>query len=332
MMNQELSQEQWSELLAEEKREAEAGNVEAMYNTAMLIRFHNNDDNIEDSFPYFKMAADHGCVESAGIVGDTYYDAGDEVNALKYYKQAADGGDETSQQMVGALYMLDASMKEGWESRKQDLLAEKYLRLAALKNLGPSQRGLFELMRKYQRQQKEAGISDDAIYSKLTKNALHWLACAYLNGEEKAIEYVEEKGLLKTAPHILEEARNAGPYGYEPGYFEKNVLEELNIDEVNNVSQIKKTNGGCYIATAVYGSYDCPQVWVLRRYRDYSLSQKWCGRAFIRVYYFISPFVVKCFGRTKWFQKFWREKLNKLVDSLKERGIKDTPYCDKKWK
>ena len=31
-----------------------------------------------------------------------------------------------------------------------------------------------------------------------------------------------------------------------------------------------KSSGGCYVATAVYGSYDCPQVWTLRRYRDYT--------------------------------------------------------------
>ena len=29
------------------------------------------------------------------------------------------------------------------------------------------------------------------------------------------------------------------------------------------------SSGGCYVATAVYGSYDCPEVWVLRRYRDF---------------------------------------------------------------
>lgn len=28
------------------------------------------------------------------------------------------------------------------------------------------------------------------------------------------------------------------------------------------------SNNGCYIATCVYGSYDCPQVWILRRFRD----------------------------------------------------------------
>ena len=53
---------------------------------------------------------------------------------------------------------------------------------------------------------------------------------------------------------------------------------------------------GCYVATAVYGSYDCPQVWTLRRFRDYTLAETWYGRAFIRAYYAVSPTLVKWFG------------------------------------
>ncbi|MFR6096121.1 MAG: CFI-box-CTERM domain-containing protein [Dysosmobacter welbionis] len=60
---------------------------------------------------------------------------------------------------------------------------------------------------------------------------------------------------------------------------------------------------GCYIATAVYGSYDCPQVWTLRRFRDHTLAASWYGRTFLHAYYAVSPTLVKWFGRTAWFQK-----------------------------
>jgi len=33
------------------------------------------------------------------------------------------------------------------------------------------------------------------------------------------------------------------------------------------------SSAGCYIATAVYGSYNCPEVWTLRRYRDIKLKK-----------------------------------------------------------
>lgn len=92
-----------------------------------------------------------------------------------------------------------------------------------------------------------------------------------------------------------------------------------------------KVKGGCYVATAVYGSYDCPQVWTLRRYRDYTLAETWYGRAFIRTYYAISPTLVKWFGHTEWFKNMWKDKLDRMVTNLKTDGFEDTPYEDKQW-
>ncbi len=90
-------------------------------------------------------------------------------------------------------------------------------------------------------------------------------------------------------------------------------------------------SGGCYVATAVYGSYDCPQVWTLRRYRDYDLAETWYGRAFIRTYYAISPTLVKWFGDTEWFKKMWRGKLDRMVKDLQDKGYESTPYEDRNW-
>lgn len=86
--------------------------------------------------------------------------------------------------------------------------------------------------------------------------------------------------------------------------------------------------GGCYIATAVYGSYNCPQVWTLRRFRDYTLAPTWYGRAFIRTYYAVSPTLVRWFGKTKWFQSLWKPVLNNMVYKLNSLGVEDTPYED----
>jgi hypothetical protein len=86
--------------------------------------------------------------------------------------------------------------------------------------------------------------------------------------------------------------------------------------------------GSCYIATAVYGSYDCPQVWVLRRYRDYTLAESWFGRAFIHAYYAISPTLVKWFGQNIWFIKFWRNILDRKIKNLRMNGIEDSLYDD----
>ena len=101
------------------------------------------------------------------------------------------------------------------------------------------------------------------------------------------------------------------------------------MDSLRNPGSSSKS--GCYVATAVYGSYDCPQVWTLRRYRDCTLAESLFGRAFIRVYYAVSPTVVKWFGKKMWFNHFWRGILDRKIENLRKRGIDDTPYADRVW-
>ena len=88
---------------------------------------------------------------------------------------------------------------------------------------------------------------------------------------------------------------------------------------------------GCYVATCVYGSYDCPEVWTLRRYRDYTLGSTWYGRAFIRTYYAFSPTLVKWFGQTAWFKKMWKTPLDNMIKKLEAMGVENTPYEDQEW-
>lgn len=100
-------------------------------------------------------------------------------------------------------------------------------------------------------------------------------------------------------------------------------------DREHEYAAQKRAAGGCYIATCVYGSYDCPQVWTLRRFRDNTLASTWYGRMFIRIYYAISPKLVSMFGKTIWFKQFWQHKLDRLVSKLQNEGVADTPYSDK---
>ena len=113
-------------------------------------------------------------------------------------------------------------------------------------------------------------------------------------------------------------------------YAEK-VHELDDTFEVPSIESKTNSSGGCYVATAVYGSYDCPQVWTLRRYRDYTLAETWYGRAFIRTYYAISPTLVKWFGHTDWFKNMWRGKLDRMVSDLQSKGVESTPYEDREW-
>ena len=134
--------------------------------------------------------------------------------------------------------------------------------------------------------------------------------------------------------------------GYQIEYTLTDEAKKLRIDDVMDCHQrIKEldpsyeipsrpsaaTPGGCYVATCVYGSYDCPEVWTLRRFRDFTLAESWYGRAFIRTYYAISPTLVKWFGKTTWFKKLFLSPLNRLVNKLQNNGVENTPYEDRAW-
>ena len=86
---------------------------------------------------------------------------------------------------------------------------------------------------------------------------------------------------------------------------------------------------GCYIATCVYGSYDCPQVWTLRRFRDDGLRKCVLGRAFVKLYYKTSPQLVQKLGRYEAFRLVNRAWLDRFVKRLQERGYTDRPYEDR---
>jgi hypothetical protein len=89
-------------------------------------------------------------------------------------------------------------------------------------------------------------------------------------------------------------------------------------------------SGGCYVATCVYGSYDCPEVWTLRRYRDNELTRSKQGRVFIRLYYAISPRIVKVFGNSVWFNSLGKFFVSKVVRTLQNKGFEGSPYIDSK--
>ena len=100
---------------------------------------------------------------------------------------------------------------------------------------------------------------------------------------------------------------------------------------VSAAQATSSSSGGCYVATCVYGSYDCPEVWTLRRFRDYDLAETRAGRAFIKAYYAVSPTLVKWFGETEWFKRMWRGSLDRMVTKCQAKGFASTPYEDRRW-
>lgn len=147
-----------------------------------------------------------------------------------------------------------------------------------------------------------------------------------LNGR-KMLTNAELKLLHDQLTIIMDEAIKENDK-YKPDYLKnkEEIISDFNKALEKNGFTIKKD--GCYIATLIYGSYDCPQVWILRRYRDIKLSNSYFGRKIICIYYFISPSLVKWFGNKRWFTYVWRKTLDIIIGKLLKCGYEDTPYID----
>lgn len=233
-----------------------------------------------------------------------YYEGGQEVPKnhqmmLKWMEKAAEAGNND------AMYGLALLYADGQGVPKNHHMSLKWMEKAA-------EAGNDEAMERFGRLLffcTDMEITDANIVRGRTM-----LKKAAEAGNKKAIRLLEE---------IAEKERTYGTI---------NASVWKDAEKSNGDSSSGGGNGGgCYIATAVYGSYDCPQVWTLRRFRDNTLAENWYGRAFIRAYYAISPIFVKWFGKTKWFKNLWKSTLDRMVEKLNESGVEDTPYDDRTW-
>lgn len=88
---------------------------------------------------------------------------------------------------------------------------------------------------------------------------------------------------------------------------------------MNNWAAARTTvtpSGGCYIATMVYGSYEAPEVQVLRKFRDSVLAKCALGQTFIRYYYRMSPGFVERYQNRKTIHIFIKWILDLIVRRL----------------
>lgn len=146
------------------------------------------------------------------------------------------------------------------------------------------------------------------------------------NFDEKILNYLKLKDSILFS--ILNLYESSGPIDKSAVSSAKiENLEEIRKYEPNYVPE--KSGGWCYIATSVYGSYDCPEVWTLRRFRDNNLSKLLYGRIFIKLYYNFSPTLVKYCGDKELFKRIFKSRLDKFVEKLQKEGIESTHYIDK---
>jgi hypothetical protein len=81
----------------------------------------------------------------------------------------------------------------------------------------------------------------------------------------------------------------------------------------SKTGQYKSDSKGCFIATAVYGDFNAPEVVALRRWRDQSLMPMRAGRIFVAVYYWVSPPIANFLSRNPWLARRARKFLDAFV-------------------
>lgn len=100
-----------------------------------------------------------------------------------------------------------------------------------------------------------------------------------------------------------------------------NQMEEDRARRSKKMEEYKasKSSEGCYIATAVYGGYDKPEVCILRKFRDEVLKKIFLGRLFIKIYYAISPKMAMRLKEHKYINNKVRCILDRIVEQLKTK-------------
>ena len=192
-------------------------------------------------------------------------------------------------------------------------------------NKGRSEQGLFGTVHHYDAHGKKVGRSEPGLFGGYTNYDAHGKKIGH-----------SDPGLFGGYTHYDNHGRKTGHS--DPGAFGSYHHKDARGKSTGSSSPgafgsyHHSDSQGCYVATCVYGSYDCPQVWTLRRFRDNTLASTVWGRAFIRTYYAISPTIVKWFGATEWFKKMWRGTLDSMVQRLNDSGVESTPYNDKAWR
>lgn len=88
---------------------------------------------------------------------------------------------------------------------------------------------------------------------------------------------------------------------------------------IQPAAPVKTKQEGCYIATAVYGSYDAPEVVTLRQFRDTKLAVTPTGRGLIRIYYKASPHLAKRFTDSAPLTGVARRWLDTFVEYLERQ-------------
>ncbi len=75
--------------------------------------------------------------------------------------------------------------------------------------------------------------------------------------------------------------------------------------------------GGCFIATAAYGTPFAHEIDTLRQWRDEDLTESYVGKFFVDLYYKVSPPIARIVEKSGTLRRFVRTALSPVVKVLR---------------
>ena len=128
---------------------------------------------------------------------------------------------------------------------------------------------------------------------------------------------------VKKSAYNPQVSSSIGSSNSESSYSSTTNTPQINVVKPHSIStsipsnsSVPKKSEGCFIATMVYGHYDHPQVLVLRRYRDNRLLTNRLGRIFVKLYYWVSPKLVRILHNHKYINTGIRRILDKFISVI----------------
>ncbi|MBC7218816.1 MAG: hypothetical protein H5T49_01575 [Hadesarchaea archaeon] len=82
---------------------------------------------------------------------------------------------------------------------------------------------------------------------------------------------------------------------------------------------LERRGGGCFIATAAFGTSMAHEINVLRSFRDNYLMRESAGRSFISLYYRVSPTVAKLISRSQVLKFITRMLLLPVIKAVQRK-------------
>lgn len=103
----------------------------------------------------------------------------------------------------------------------------------------------------------------------------------------------------------------------------REALEKVGMYTDEEIERVIKQNPryntdepGCFIATAVYGSNNSPEVKLLRLWRDAVLLKRYFGRIFVKFYYKVSPYIASVIEKNKLLKILFRNVIDRFVKAI----------------